>query len=150
MLEQSLEGENLYALLPHAGKMRLIDKVTQWDEKQIKCHTLTHLNQTNPLRENGQLCAVHAAEYGAQAMALHGGLLAQQAGQNQPGGYLVSLRGVKLLVQRLDTLDGPLVIQATQLLADAGNMLYDFALRTEHCLIAEGRAAVIVHAEENQ
>ncbi|MCG8043431.1 MAG: phosphotransferase, partial [Candidatus Thiodiazotropha endolucinida] len=98
----------------------------------------------------GQLSAVHAAEYGAQTMALHGGLLARQSGQQQPGGYLVSLRGVKLHIRQLNELDAPLQIQATQLLADRGNMLYDFVLKTESVLVAEGRAAVIVHSEENQ
>ena len=148
MLDQPLEGHALYRLLPHSGDMRLIDKVTHWDETQIACLTNSHLNPSNPLRGNDQLSAVHAAEYGAQAMALHGGLLAQKAGQRQPGGYLVSLRGVKLHTARLDNLDAVLAIEATQLLADEGNMLYDFTLRIEKTVIAEGRAAVIVHSEE--
>ncbi|MCG8488794.1 MAG: hypothetical protein MI756_15070 [Chromatiales bacterium] len=150
MLERSLEGAELYNLLPHAGAMRLIEKVIDWDETQIRCQTSSHRNRDNPLRSNGQLSAVHAAEYGAQTMALHGGLLAKQSGERQPGGYLVSLRGVKLHTRYLDQLDAPLNIQATQLLADSGNMLYDFVLKTESTLVAEGRAAVIVHSEENQ
>jgi predicted hotdog family 3-hydroxylacyl-ACP dehydratase len=150
MRERSLEGAELYDLLPHAGDMRLIDKVIDWDENHIKCQTSSHRNSTNPLLNDGALSAVHAAEYGAQTMALHGGLLAKQSGNQQPGGYLVSLRGVKLHVQRLDQLDAPLNIQATQLLAGSGNMLYDFVLKTESCLVAEGRAAVIVDSEENQ
>ncbi|RLW63756.1 MAG: hypothetical protein B6D73_13215 [gamma proteobacterium symbiont of Stewartia floridana] len=150
MLEKPLEGAELYNLLPHAGSMRLIDKVIDWDQSQIQCQTSSHCHADNPLRNNGQLSAVHAAEYGAQTMALHGGLLARQSGQQQPGGYLVSLRGVKLHVRQLNELDAPLQIQATQLLADRGNMLYDFVLKTESVLVAEGRAAVIVHSEENQ
>ncbi|MCG7989140.1 MAG: hypothetical protein JAY80_17465 [Candidatus Thiodiazotropha lotti] len=150
MLVRSLEGEELYNLLPHAGDMRLIDKVVDWDETRIQCQTSSHRNSNHPLRSNGQLSAVHAAEYGAQTMALHGGLLARQSGEQQPGGYLVSLRGVKLHIRYLDELDAPLQIQATQLLADSGNMLYDFVLKTESVLVAEGRAAVIVHSEENQ
>ncbi|MEW8625433.1 MAG: hypothetical protein AB2551_06760 [Candidatus Thiodiazotropha sp.] len=150
MLERPLEGAELYNLLPHAGTMRLIDKVIDWDETQIQCQTSSHRNGDNPLRRNGQLSAVHAAEYGAQTMALHGGLLARQSGEQQPGGYLVSLRGVKLHIRNLDELDAPLNIRAIQLLADSGNMLYDFVLKTESTLVAEGRAAVIVHSEENQ
>ncbi|MCG7982811.1 MAG: hypothetical protein JAY90_08675 [Candidatus Thiodiazotropha lotti] len=150
MLARSLEGEELYNLLPHAGDMRLIDKVVDWDETRIQCQTSSHRNSNHPLRSNGQLSAVHAAEYGAQTMALHGGLLARQSGEQQPGGYLVSLRGVKLHIRYLHELDAPLQIQATQLLADSGNMLYDFVLKTESVLVAEGRAAVIVHSEENQ
>jgi predicted hotdog family 3-hydroxylacyl-ACP dehydratase len=145
-----LSGEQLYGLLPHTGDMRLIEQVTTWNEHKIKCQTRTHLSTTNPLRRNHQLASIHAAEYGAQAMALHGGLLAQKSGQSQSGGYLVSLRGVKLHTQRSDRLDATLVVQATQLLADSGNMLYDFVLKSENSLIAEGRAAVIVDSEENQ
>ncbi|MCG7900732.1 MAG: phosphotransferase [Candidatus Thiodiazotropha weberae] len=150
MLARSLEGDELYTLLPHGGDMRLIEKVVDWDETKIQCQTSSHRNSDNPLRSNGRLSAVHAAEYGAQTMALHGGLLARQSGQQQPGGYLVSLRGVKLHIRYLDELDAPLQIQATQLLADSGNMLYDFVLKTESVLVAEGRAAVIVHSEQNQ
>lgn len=150
MLDRPLEGDDLYHLLPHAGDMQLIEQVIDWDETEIDCRTQTHLNPANPLRRNNQLSAVHAAEYGAQAMALHGGLLAQKSGEKQPGGYLVSLRGVKLHTQRLDALAAPLTVQATQLLADTGNMLYDFVLKSGNSLVAEGRAAVIVHAEENQ
>ncbi|MCG7929518.1 MAG: phosphotransferase [Candidatus Thiodiazotropha lotti] len=150
MLARSLEGDELYTLLPHGGDMRLIEKVVDWDETKIQCQTSSHRNSDNPLRSNGRLSAVHAAEYGAQTMALHGGLLARQSGQQQPGGYLVSLRGVKLHIRYLDELDAPLQIQATQLLADSGNMLYDFVLKTESVLVAEGRAAVIVHSEQNR
>jgi predicted hotdog family 3-hydroxylacyl-ACP dehydratase len=150
MLDKPIEGAELYSLLPHAGDMRLIDQVIDWDETQIHCQTSTHQSPSNPLYSNGQLAAVHAAEYGAQTMALHGGLLAKQSGQQQPGGYLVSLRGVKLHSRHLHDLGAPLTIQATQLLADSGNMLYDFVLKSESTLIAEGRAAVIVHTEENQ
>ncbi|MES9942063.1 MAG: hypothetical protein ABW104_12405 [Candidatus Thiodiazotropha sp. 6PLUC2] len=150
MLIHPIEGEELYTLLPHSGEMRLIEKVVDWSEREIDCRTQTHLMQSNPLRSNNQLSAVHAAEYGAQAMALHGGLLARKSGETQPGGYLVSLRGVKLHTQRLDILDGPLIVEAKQLLADSGNMLYDFALRTERTPVAEGRAAVIVHSEKSQ
>jgi predicted hotdog family 3-hydroxylacyl-ACP dehydratase len=150
MLDCPLEGDDLYTLLPHSGDMRLIEQVIDWSETKIDCLTETHLNPANPLRRNNQLSAVHAAEYGAQAMALHGGLLAQKSGEKQPGGYLVSLRGVKLHTQRLDALAAPLAIQATQLLADTGNMLYDFVLKSGSNLVAEGRAAVIVNSEEAQ
>jgi predicted hotdog family 3-hydroxylacyl-ACP dehydratase len=128
--------------------MCLIDHIIEWDMKHIICQTSSHLVPDHPLRSNGQLSSIHAAEYGAQAMALHGGLLAHQDGKCMRGGYLVSLRGVKLLTPRLDTLKSFMVITANQLLANEGNMLYDFSLRAETGVIAKGRAAVIVNSEE--
>ncbi len=143
-----LSGPELYRLLPHAGDMCLLQEVLDWDAQQIVCRTHTHRDPSHPLRCATGLAAIHAAEYGAQAMALHGGLQAQAQGQSNPGGYLVSLRGVKLHRDRLDDLDEPLTVEARQLLADAGNMLYDFTVRTHTAVIAEGRAAVIVNSEE--
>ncbi|MCU7924279.1 MAG: 3-hydroxylacyl-ACP dehydratase [Candidatus Thiodiazotropha sp. (ex Dulcina madagascariensis)] len=148
MLAGSVEGEALQRLLPHSGSMCLIDQVIRCDETSIECLSESHTKEDNPLREGDRLSAIHAAEYAAQAMALHGGLLAQRTGQRQPGGYLVSLRGVTLHASRLDTLGSTLVIQAKQLLADSGNMLYDFTVSTDKMPVAEGRAAVIVYTEE--
>ncbi|MEJ2403844.1 MAG: hypothetical protein P8171_06070 [Candidatus Thiodiazotropha sp.] len=143
-----LSGPDLYQLLPHTGTMCLLQEVLDWDAQQIVCRTATHRNPTHPLRTPAGLASIHAAEYGAQAMALHGGLQARAEGKTNPGGYLVSLRGVKLHRGRLDDLDEPLTVEAHQLLADAGNMLYDFTVKTDTTVIAEGRAAVIVESGE--
>ncbi|MET0089452.1 MAG: hypothetical protein ABW068_05410 [Candidatus Thiodiazotropha sp.] len=143
-----LSGPDLYRLLPHAGDMCLLQEVLDWESQHIVCRTQTHRDPSHPLRSASGLASIHAAEYGAQAMALHGGLQAQAHGQTNPGGYLVSLRGVKLHRNRLDDLEEALTVEARQLLADAGNMLYDFTVRTDTAVIAEGRAAVIVNSEE--
>ncbi len=72
----SLVGrQELEALIPHAGAMCLLDTVQNWDDRQIHCRSETHRNVANPLRFEGRLSALHLAEYGAQAMAIHGGLL---------------------------------------------------------------------------
>jgi len=90
------------------------------------------------------LRAVHLCEYGAQAMAVHGGLLAQRNGEVAAPGLLVSLRGVKLHAARVDELPGDLDVRAEKLL-DAGSS-WQYAFRVEHAglLLAEGRAVVIV------
>ncbi|MET0065867.1 MAG: hypothetical protein ABW076_05935 [Candidatus Thiodiazotropha sp.] len=143
-----VSGPDLYRLLPHAENMCLLEEVLEWDPQQIVCRTTTHRNAHHPLRSQAGLAGIHAAEYGAQAMALHGGLQAQAQGVSNPGGYLVSLRGVKLHRHRFDDLPEPLIVEARQLLADTGNMLYDFTVKTDTTAIAEGRAAVIVNPEE--
>ena len=54
----------------------------------------------------GVLRALHLCEYGAQAMAAHGGLLARDTGGGAKAGMLVALRGVALHVARIDHLLG--------------------------------------------
>src|SRR5574337_1598768 len=85
------------ALIPHAGTMCLLDAVCSWDERRIHAISTSHARADNPLRGEYGLHAVHLAEYGAQAMALHGGLLARARGLDgvRPD-RLVSLREVAL------------------------------------------------------
>ncbi len=142
-----LNREEICALMPHAGKMCLIEKLLEWDDDRLVCSTESHMRSDNPLRSKQRLNAIHAAEYGAQAMALHGGLLAKQSGASPMAGFLVSLRGVKLHRQRLDDTEHPMIIRATKLLADNGNLLYDFQLTINEIPVAEGNAAVMAQRE---
>ena len=59
----------------------------------------------NPLRTASGLLSPNAIEYAAQAMALHGGLIAQE-GSEPSAGFLASARNVRLAVQRLDEVEG--------------------------------------------
>ncbi len=131
-------------LIPHRGTMCLLDTVVGWDDERIHLVTDSHRRADNPLRSDGMLRAVHLCEYGAQAMAVHGGLLAQRNGEVAAPGLLVSLRGVKLHAARVDELPGDLDVRAEKLL-DAGSS-WQYAFRVEHAglLLAEGRAVVIV------
>src|SRR5471030_209789 len=103
-------------LIPHRGAMCLLDAVLVWDESRIHARAVSHLDPANPLRSDGMLRAVNLCEYGAQAMAIHGGLLARSAGSVAAPGMLVSLRAVELHVARIDDLPGDLLIQAEKLL----------------------------------
>jgi predicted hotdog family 3-hydroxylacyl-ACP dehydratase len=133
----------LCGLMPHAGTMCLIDELIEWDQERILCRTRSHLSPENPLRNNNRLSAIHAAEYGAQAVGLHGGLMAQAAGDQPQAGLLVGLRGVKLHRPYLDQTDAALTIEAHRLLADRLNLLYAFTLILDHEPVAEGRVAII-------
>lgn len=130
-------------LIPHGGAMCLLDDVIGWNEERIHAATGTHRRADNPLRSDGKLRSVHLCEYGAQAMAVHGGLLAQRDGAVAAPGLLVSLRAVKLHVARIDDLPGDLDVHATKLLD--GGASWQYAFRIEHAgrLLAEGRAAVL-------
>lgn len=138
-----LGREAIAALIPHQGAMCLLDRVIEWDRDRIVLATATHRSSDNPLRLDGRLRAVHLCEYGAQAMAVHGGLSAQADGRVAQPGFLVSLRDVKLNVDYIDDLEGELLISATRLLESAGSWQYSFEAKHGDALLASGRAAII-------
>ncbi|TLY53306.1 MAG: phosphotransferase [Gammaproteobacteria bacterium] len=130
-------------LIPHHGSMSLLDTVIAWDDAHIHLSALSHGDQNNPLRSDGQLRAVHLCEYGAQAMAVHGGLLAQRDGMSAAPGMLVSLRAVELRVARIDDLPGALDVFAEKLLDGGGSWQYAFRVEHRGRVLAHGRAAVM-------
>jgi predicted hotdog family 3-hydroxylacyl-ACP dehydratase len=133
------------AHLPHQGAMCLLDAVAAWSEAAITCRAVSHRDPANPLRAGGRLGAAAGIEYAAQAMALHGALLAPERGAPRQG-YLASVRGVALHVARLDELDGELVVGAERLAGDANTVLYRFALSHRDRCLVEGRAGVVLDA----
>lgn len=138
-----VDRDELCRLIPHAGSMCLLDGVLAWDEKQIKCISQSHQLSNNPLRKNNRLSAIHAIEYGAQAMAVHGGLLARAAGEKHADGYLAALRDVELHTDQLDNIEKTLTIDALQLVAAYGNLMYTFTIMAGDRLIAAARATVV-------
>jgi len=135
---------DIEGLVPHAGAMCLWEAVAGWDRSRIVLHAHGHRDPAHPLRRDGRLHAVHLCEYGAQAMAVHGGLVARAAGQPPRAGMLVALRGVALHVARFDDLAGVLVGEAEQLADSPASQQYAFRLHCDGVLLAEGRAAVML------
>ena len=133
--------DEIARLLPHAGSMVLLDGVASWNEREIVCSTRSHRDPENPLRRGGALPAVCGAEYGAQAMAVHGALLAET--QARPG-VLASLRKLRWSVDRLDDLSGELSVRAEVLMADANSSIYAFALADHGQEVMAGQAAVFL------
>ena len=138
--------EAIAALIPHQGDMCLWDEVVDWGADAIRLRAGRHRDPAHPLRSGGRLRAVHLCEYGAQAMAVHGGLLAAAEGATAAPGVLVALRGVRLRVARIDDLPGALVCEARQLVASAASQQYGFRITHAGTLLAEGRAAVVLQA----
>src|SRR5205814_10344281 len=130
-------------LIPHSGLMCLLDQVTQWDDRSITCVTNTHRDPANPLRRNGHLSALHAFEYGAQAVAVHGGLHARSVGTTAPPGYLAALRDARLHVAHLDDITLPLQVRALRLFGDSVNCVYECRISAADRLLAQGRITII-------
>ena len=137
------DREHILVLIPHAGTMCLLDRIEGWSDERIVCTTRSHCDPGNPLRHNGRLAALHLAEYGAQAMAIHGGLLAEREGRRAAHGMLVSIRDLQLAVERLDDQPGTLAISATRLVADSSSWMYTFDAESGGQRIGSGRVAVI-------
>jgi len=135
-------------LIPHRGAMSLLDALVDFDDERIHLTTRSHQRLDNPLRKDGMLRAVHLCEYGAQAMAVHGGLLAQRAGARAAPGMLVSLRAVRLALARIDELPQHLDVHARKLLDGAGSWQYAFRIEHAGVVIGEGRAAVVAAARD--
>jgi predicted hotdog family 3-hydroxylacyl-ACP dehydratase len=139
-----LDKTEFAPLIPHAGSMCLLDGVLAWDATTIHAVSESHARSDNPLRGSEGLHAVHLAEYGAQAMAVHGALhdRAQGATAVKPG-RLVSLRDVQLAVEHVDADGGRLDVHAECLFADATGAQYAFRVEQGGRVLASGRAAVI-------
>ena len=133
-------------LIPHQGGMCLLERVIAFDDARVRCATATHRSVDNPLRRDGRLAAVHLCEYGAQAMAVHGGLLARRAGAVARPGLLVSLRGVSFAVDHVDALPGELVVEAERLVESESSWQYAFRVLHDDRIVCEGRAAVMMAA----
>ena len=131
-------------LIPHSGLMCLLDEVTHWNDQSIICVTNTHRDPANPLRRGGQLSALHAFEYGAQAAAVHGGLRARSAGTTAPPGYLAALRDARLYATRLDDINSPLQICASRLFGDSTNTVYECRVSAGDALLADGRITIML------
>lgn len=134
--------------IPHSGAMCLLDEVVQWSDDTIACIATSHRDPLNPLRMNGRLGAVCGIEYAAQAMAVHGAVLAARRGRPRAG-FLASVRSVEMHVARLDLLEAPLDVGAERIGGDADNVLYRFIVRCGAQLLLEGRAAVILDAQSH-
>jgi predicted hotdog family 3-hydroxylacyl-ACP dehydratase len=141
--------------IPHKGRMCLLDEVLSWDAARIRCRSATHRSADNPLRLHGRLGAACGIEYAAQAMAVHGALIAASAplgrtvatsvrGSIQATvGYLASVRNVSLCVERLDDLLHDLIAAAERLTGDGRTVLYEFSVSSAAQLLLSGRASIV-------
>jgi predicted hotdog family 3-hydroxylacyl-ACP dehydratase len=136
-------------MIPHAGRMCLLDEVIAWTEATIRCVSRSHRDADNPLRAGPELPALCGIEYAAQAMAVHGRLSAIVR-ETPRAGYLASVRDVVCYARRLDDLEHDLVIDAERLMGDEERVLYQFALSAGGTEILRGKAAVVLDADRGR
>jgi predicted hotdog family 3-hydroxylacyl-ACP dehydratase len=145
--------------IPHKGRMCLLDDVLAWDARRIRCRSASHRAPDHPLRAQGRLGAACGIEYAAQAMAVHGALVAASAPLKSVMatqvrgsiavaalGYLASVRDVDFHVARLDDLPDDLVAAAERLTGDGRTVLYEFSLWSAEQMLLRGRASIFIDA----
>jgi predicted hotdog family 3-hydroxylacyl-ACP dehydratase len=142
-----LDRDWIASRIPHQGTMCLLDGVKSWDAEGIQCVASSHRAPENPLRAHARLGAACGIEYAAQAMAVHGALLAPADTGAPRAGFLVSVRGVQVNVARLDDIAEDLLVQARLIMNSENNMLYQFNVSAAGRLLLEGRAAIVTDAD---
>ena len=141
-----LTKQDIGRLLPHGASMCLLESVAQWDVLTISCLTSTHRDPHNPLRFKGRLTASAGLEYAAQAMGVHVGLIDGDHGAPQGIGVVGSVRDVLFATDRLDNLDGWLLVDARRLVEGEQGYMYHFTVIHETRKLIEGRASIFVKA----
>ena len=136
--------------IPHQGDMCLLDEVLTWNPVRVQCRSTTHRDAANPLRAHDRLAAVCGIEYAAQAMAVHGALIASRITSSTQSatvaGYLASVRNVSLYANRLDDIEGDLVATAELVTGDEHTVLYDFTVSAGERTLLAGRATIVFNA----
>jgi len=123
--------------------MCLLDEVLSWDTVRISCRAGSHRLADNPLRAHGRLGAACGVEYAAQAMAVHGAIMAHDSGTSAGAGLLTSVRNLLLRVTRLDDLDTDLIASAQRLAGDESGTLYEFTVASGGRELLSGRAGIV-------
>ena len=148
----TLDHDAIARRVPHQHRMCLLDAVIAWDNNAIACETHSHTAADHPLRAHGRLGAACGIEYAAQAMAVHGALVAEHLAADDSvavaprSGYLASVRSVDLHVDRLDTFAEPLAVTAERITGDDNTVLYSFAVSAGEKVLLNGRAVVVLDA----
>lgn len=134
-----LDRTEIARRIPHAGAMRLLEAVVDWSDTTIFCHAEAP-GADHPLARAGSVPSVAAAEYAAQAVAVHGALLDGVAAPR--AGVLAKLSDMVLHAPSLPTGAGALTVRAELLSRAASGCLYNFEVGSAAGGIASGRLLV--------
>lgn len=140
----------LYQQLPHAGSMRLLEQVLNFDEKHITC--LTNICPAHPLDRCGQLPTWAGLELAAQALACHGILSrlrnrevrAKQAGLRKA--MIIGIREMSCYRPWLNTLH-PCRIEVTLMAQQPRAVSCEFTLTQDDQAVSGGQFNVIYETD---
>jgi predicted hotdog family 3-hydroxylacyl-ACP dehydratase len=139
-----LNHADIAKLIPHSANMCLLEQLLAYTADEIEVLACEHTHADHPLREAGRLFSTCLIEYAAQAMALHGALLAG-AGFSPAPGFIASVRNVQFHTLELDAAAAPMRICAQRLAGSEREVLYAFEVCDAHQTpLAQGRATVVL------
>lgn len=93
--------------------MCLLTAVEYWDAERIECRGVATEDPAHPLRHGGLVAPVHAIEYAAQAIAVHGALTAEAGDTAARPGMIANVRDVQWPHTATALADGPPGISCT-------------------------------------
>ncbi|MFK5984968.1 MAG: hypothetical protein QM479_06040 [Pseudomonadota bacterium] len=151
----NLNQQDLCQLLPHSGKMCLIDKVIFWDKDTLVAQTMSHIKADNPLRQGDKISTIIGIEYAAQTMAIHSALLQKQLQKNDNiqqqinrGGYLATTRNIQVLAEHIyhskASSSQPLEISVMLLMKDTQGYTYNFEISSDNAKLLCGRLTIFL------
>lgn len=109
-------------LLPHAGKMMLLDRVLDYDEESMIARVV--VRSDGLFGEDGTVPAWLGIEYMAQTVAAHGGLMCRLAGKPLNPGFLLGTRRYHCNAGALAA-GSVLIVKIRRLIEDQGLGVFD-------------------------
>lgn len=136
---------DLGLLLPHAGPMRLLDRVLEHDAAATTC-AVDPAGSAPFRRPDGSVPCWVGLEYMAQCAAAHGGLVGRALGLPPRPGLFLGSRRVRFFA---DALRGPLRVTARHHRGETGLVAFDCQVRgaAGGVALAEGRIALYVFGD---
>jgi predicted hotdog family 3-hydroxylacyl-ACP dehydratase len=113
-------------LLPHEGRMMLIERVVSHDGNETEC-TVDVSTSELFAEPDGSIPAWLALEYMAQTIAAHGGLVDRAADRPTRPGVLVSSRNLRIAVDAFAP-NQRLRVRARRIRGDLGMSVFDCGL----------------------
>lgn len=118
---------SIASLVPHAGPMRLLDRVLEHGPRHTVCAVDPARSQLLAAPD-GRVPAWVGLEYMAQCIAVHGGLVAQARGEPLRPGVLLGSRRVSLAVASFEP-ERELWVSARHHRGESGLVAFDCDLR---------------------
>ena len=138
-----LERSAIEGLIPHSGRMCLLDRVDSWGQSSIACVSQSHHHIDNPLREGGRLNAAVLIEYGAQAAAVHARLSGAGIGGSRTA-LIGAVKALKLHCRHVDPTQDVLLVSARNVLHSADCAIYEIDVRANGELLVEARVVLVI------
>ena len=140
--------EELQSLIPHSGSMCLLDSVVDWNDDSIACETSSHLRENNPFTKQGRLDSVLLVEYGAQAAAVHAGLI--QNGMGEGGtAYIGAVKNLQIFEQVVDQSISMLNVSAQCILNNKDGAIYQIECGGDNRPVISARVVLILPTEHS-